>query len=394
MSRKDKREENRKHESKPKKKIVIKLPEFQGFTKKQIMYAIGIAVLLISILCVTNYANIGLVLNKRITDEDVTIVDLLSSNNKIYSYYNEALVADSSGISTYNKYGRKTWNIDMQGAIDSKICTSGKYLQVINTDKSIVYVYKDKYEVAQIRIKGKILYGTINSKGDSVIEHTDAGNKTVLAIYDKNGKLKYNIKLSNNAIAQYVLSEDSTKFAYVEVNISGISATSTVQVVELKGADKESKVEQIALEENTLIYEIDFYGNNLVYRTDKDIVSINLNNKNQKRSSLEQEGIVSLDLNKNKYSYVEFEKGKYFLGIKSIGGKDTKEIEVKESPKYYIYTKDKAYVCFQKEMQIYNNFKMKIKEYKSEMVITKPIVFGEGNGVAFLVSNKLIIYTI
>ncbi len=394
MSRKDKREENKKHESMPKKKITIKLPEFKGFSKKQIICAIVVATVLLLILCIMNYSDIGLVFNKNITDEDVTVVDLIGSNNKIYSYYNEVLIADSTGMATYNKYGRKTWELDMQGAIDTKIATAGKYLQVINSDKSTVYIFNDKYETAQIRVEGKILYGTINTKGDSVIEYEASGNKTVLSIYDKNGKIKYNVKLSNNTIAQYVLSNDSTKLAYVDVNINGISATSSVQLVNLKEKTEELKVEQIALEENTLIYELDFSGNNLVYRTDKNVVSINMKSKKQKISSIEQEGIVSQDLNKNKYSYVEFENGKYFLGIKTIGGKDKKEVEIEELPKHFIYIEDKVYVCFQKEMYIYNNFKRQIKKYESDMVITKPVILGEGNNIAFLVSNKLIIYTI
>ncbi len=394
MSRKDKREENKKHESKPKKKIVIKLPEFKGMSKKQIIYSVVIAVVLILMLCVMNYTAIGLVLNKHITDKDATMVELIGSNNKIYSYYNEVLIANSSELATYNKYGRKTWDLDMQGAIDSKIATNGKYLQVINSDKSIVYIFSDKYETAQIRVEGKINSGTINARGDSVIEYEASGNKTTLAIYDKYGKAKYNIKLSNKAIGQYVLSDDSSKLAYVGVNINGISATSIVELIKLEEGDDKSKVEKIATEENALIYELDFEGNNLIYRTDRAVTSINLNNKSKKISSVEQTGVVSLDLDESKYSYVELENGKYLLGIKKVGGKENKEVEIKELPKHFIYLKDKVYVCFQKEMHIYNNFKMQIKEYKSDMVITKPVILGEGNNIAFLVSNKLIIYTI
>lgn len=391
MSRKDKREENKKHESMPKKKIVIKLPEFKGFTKKQIVAAVLIALGLVIVLCLMNYSEFGLVLNKKITDEDVVKVDLISTNNKIYSYYNEVLIADSDKITTYNKYGRKTWEIKMQGAIDAKIVTNGKYLQIINTDKSIVYVYNDKYETAQIRVEGKILSGNITSKGDSVIEYEASGNKKILGVYDKHGKARYNVKLSNNTIGQYILSEDSKKLVYVDVNINGISVASSIKLVELKDS---AKVVELALKENSLIYEMDLVGTKLTYRTDKDIVQLDINTKREKKSSVEQSGVVSLDLDENKYSYVEFNNGKYLLGIKSIGGKDKEEIEIKEMPKHYIYSKNKVYVCFQKEMYVYNDYKMMIKEYNSDMVITKPVILGEGNNIAFLVSNKLIIYTI
>ncbi len=391
MSRKDKREENKKHESMPKKKIVIKLPEFKGFTKKQIVAAVLIALGLVIVLCLMNYSEFGLVLNKKITDEDVVKVDLISTNNKIYSYYNEVLIADSDKITTYNKYGRKTWEIKMQGAIDAKIVTNGKYLQIINTDKSIAYVFNDKYETAQIRVEGKILSGNITSKGDCVIEYEASGNKKILGVYDKNGKARYNVKLSNNTIGQYILSEDSKKLVYVDVNINGISVASSIKLVELKDS---AKVVELALKENSLIYEMDLVGTKLTYRTDKDIVQLDINTKREKISSVEQSGVVSLDLDENKYSYVEFNNGKYLLGIKSIGGKDKEKIEIKEMPKHYIYSKNKVYVCFQKEMYVYNDYKMMIKEYNSDMVITKPVILGEGNNIAFLVSNKLIIYTI
>ena len=391
MSRKDKREENKKHESKPKAKIVIKLPEFKGFTKKQIVTSVLIAVGLVIVLCIMNYSNLGLVLNKNITDDDVVKIDLISSNNKIYSYYNEVLITDTDKITTYNKYGRKTWEVKMQGAIDAKIVTNGKYLQIINTDKSIAYVFNDKYETAQIRVEGKIFSGNINSKGDSVIEYEASGNKKILAVYDKHGKAKYNVKLSSNTIGQYILSEDSKKLVYVDVNINGISVASSIKLVELKN---DAKVVELASEENSLIYEMDLIGNKLVYRTDKNIVQLDINTKKEKRSSIEQSGVVSLDLDKNRYAYVEFNNGKYLLGIKNIGGKDKEEVEIKEMPKHYIYSKDKVYVCFQKEMYVYNNYKMRIKAYNSDMVITKPVILGEGNNIAFLVSNKLIIYTI
>ena len=282
----------------------------------------------------------------------------------------------------------------MQGAVDAKIGTNDKFLQIINTDKSIVYIYNDKYETAQIRIDGKIISGYINSNGDSVIEYTTSGNKTVLAIYNKRGVAKYNVKLSNSTIGQYILSEDSKKLAYVEVNINGISATSSLYLVEFKNSETELKAKNVALEENSLIYEIEFVGNNILYRTDKKIVKLNLNNQNIKATNFEFDEIISLDLDLNKYSYVKFENGKYLLGINSVGGKNKKEIEIGDIPKNYVYSNGKIYVSYQKEMAIYNDLKMKIKEYKSDMVITKPVIIGNGNDVAFLVSNKLIIFTI
>ena len=49
---------------------------------------------------------------------------------------------------------------------------------------------------------------------------------------------------------------------------------------------------------------MDLVGTKLTYRTDKDIVQLDINTKREKKSSVEQSGVVSLDLDENKYSYV------------------------------------------------------------------------------------------
>ena len=86
MSRKEKREEIKEHKSEPKKKITIKLPNIKELPKKEIIYLVVILIAIAVALTFFNYSSIGLVINKSITDEDVVKVDLIGSNNKIYSY--------------------------------------------------------------------------------------------------------------------------------------------------------------------------------------------------------------------------------------------------------------------------------------------------------------------
>jgi len=372
------------------KKPDFKLPEFLELTKKQISYLVICILVITAIVCFVNYDKLGLVLNKNITDEDVVQVDLITSNNKVYSYNNEVLVANSDGIATYNKYGKQTWELELKGAVDDYIDTSGNYLQVINHDKSLVYVYKDKYEKARIKVDGEILSGRINEKGYSVIEYTTTGSKTILGVYDNKGNLEYNVKLSNNIIGEYVLSNNLKYIAYVDVNIKGISVSTNVVLVELKN----NNVKTIYSSEASLVYDLKFNGNNLLYKLDDQVVYHNLSNDKKVTSTLENESIVNIDVDDKKYAYTEFNNGKYFLGIRSIGGKETKEIEIREMPKHFIYENGNIFICYQKGIVIYNGLKMLLKEYDSSMIITKPIVFGNGRNIAFLVSNKLVIFGI
>jgi len=190
---------------------------------------------------------------------------------------------------------------------------------------------KDKYEKARIKVDGEILSGRINEKGYSVIEYTTTGSKTILGVYDNKGNLEYNVKLSNNIIGEYVLSNNLKYIAYVDVNIKGISVSTNVVLVELKN----NNVKTIYSSEASLVYDLKFNGNNLLYKLDDQVVYHNLSNDKKVTSTLENDSIVNIDVDDKKYAYTEFNNGKYFLGIRSIGGKETKEIEIREMPKHF-----------------------------------------------------------
>lgn len=287
----------------------FKLPEILKLTKKQITTLMGILFILAAVMCFSNYDKIGLVFNKKITDEDTIKVDLITSNNKLYVYQDEVLVANSDGIATYNKYGKQTWELDLNGAIDDYINTSGKYLQVINHDKSLIYIYKNKYEVARVKVEGKILSGTINEKGYSVIEYTTTGSKTTLAVFDNKGNLEYNVRLNNNIIGEYVLSNNLKYLAYADVNIKGISVSTSVVLVELET----NNIIKLDTSEKSLVYDLKFDGNSLIYKFDEEIVCYNINNKGKSVSTIANDSIVNIDICSKKYAYAEFKNGKYFF---------------------------------------------------------------------------------
>lgn len=387
-------------DSKNNKKVTFKIPKFEfsfikTISKKQIIGTLSVVSVFLAIICIFNYDKFGLVLNKYITDEEIVKIDLISSNNKIYEYENEVLVANLDGIYTYNKYGKQTWKLELQGAIDDYITTNGNFIQVINQDKSLVYIFKNKYETARIKIEGEILSGYINENGDSVIEYKSTGNKAVLAVYNSKGKLQYNVKLSNNIIGKYVLSNDARYLAYIDVNIKGISLATGVKLIELKNGNNDSVIKEIYLGDKSIVYDLSFKENNkLVYKLDEQIVIQRVDSDDKKTSTIGNESLVNIDIDQEKYAYVMFEDGNYYLGVRNIGGKESKNVELREMPKHFIYENGNIFVCYQKNVEVYNSLKMKIKEYDSSMAITEPIVFDNGRSLAFLISNKLIMFSI
>lgn len=389
--RKALREENKNKKQKLKKgKIKIELD------KKKVVAIIICIVVVLGVVAINNYTSLGLVLDKNINSEDAAKIELKTSNNKIIPYGNEVLVYNKGTITSYNNYGKQTGEITLEDTAEADILASGKYIQVINKDKGLVYVYKNKYEVARIKIEGEIYSGSINSEGTSVIEYSTNGNKTELGVYDNSGKKKYNIKLGNNIIGKYVLSEDSKRLAYIDVNVHGISAQTNINLIDLANIkEDETNTKTIHTENNSLAYDIYWTGKTLVARFEESYMLYNASSDKKEWVDIDAGQIANIGDYDKRYAYTKLdETGSYVLGIKKMLSDDTKTIAIGDAPKYFKYENGIIYVCYANKIEAYNNFGMKIKNYDSSMVITEPIVFNDGKSIAMSVSNKLIMFTI
>lgn len=382
-------------ETKTSKKEKVKLNKVK-LDKKKISILVGILLLFILVICLKNYKELGLVINRKITDESVNTVELASKNNSIFSYKNEVLVYSMGNLATYDRYGKNTWTESLSTVADATVNVSGNYIQVVNKDKGIIYVYKNKYETARIKIEGTIKSAEINENGYTVVEYTITGAKTVLSVYDKSGKVKYNVKLGQEVIEKYVLSNDARYLAYVDINLSGISVSLSVDVIDLKNSSEDNfKTYEVFSKDNELVYDMSIDSNTLICRTDNSIVKYKLSNQKLEEYKITENNLVYIDLYKNKYSVIKtIEDGTYVFGIDKLTKNDENAIKLEEVPKYFERVNNITYIAYQKKIEIYNDFKVKIKEYDSDMVITKPVVFNNGSSVAMLLSNKLLIFTI
>ena len=363
--------------------------------KQRVTIIVGVIAIVLIIL-VNNYVALGLVLNKSITSDNAVEVELQTSNNTIIPYENEILVYNKGTITSYNSSGRQTGKITIQDTVEADIHTSGKYIQVINKDKGVVYVYKNKYEVARIKIDGEVYSGNINAKGTSVIEYSSNGNKTALGVYDNSGKMKYNVKLSNNIIGKYVLSDNSRYLTYVDVNVSGISAQTSINLIDLSNIkEDETSAKVLHTADNSLAYEMYWSGKDIVVRFEDSYMLYNVGSEKKQVVEINDGQIVGVGEYAKRYAYTQIdENGEYVLNIRKMTSDSIKTIAIDDTPKYFEYKNGVAYVCYGKKIEAYNNLGMRIKNYDGDMVITEPVVFNNGRSIVMAISNRLLMFTI
>ena len=364
--------------------------------RKKMLYLIWGFVFFIGIIIINNYTSLGIVLKKNIDNNDVIQIELQTANSKVVPFGNEILVFGNGKITSYNIQGKKTGEIYLDDIIDPDIQTSGKYIQVIDKDKGIVYVYKNKYEVARIKTNGQIYSGNINSDGTSVIEYSANGNKGQIGIYDNNGKIRYNIKLGNGIIGKYVLSDNSRFLTYVDVNTQGISLCTNINLVDLHSIKEDySNITTIHTVDNALAYDIYWEGKNIIARLDDNYMRYNISSNKKEIIKISERQVVNVSDCRKRFASISIDKeGNYMLSIRKFTSDAMKEILIENAPKHFEYENGIAYICYGKKIEAYNDFGMKLKHYDSDFAITTPIIFNNGRSLAMLISNKLIFFTI
>lgn len=376
--------------------IRLKIKEFR-FTKNHLLVLLSLAFGIVLYYGMRNYHRIGLVFNRQITSEDAASIDTMYTDNIVLNYEDKVLVFQKGTLTAYNSNGNEIWSKKLDEIYSPNIYTSGKYIQVTNFDTGYIYILEGQYEISRIKVEGEILSSKINSDGTSVVEYSTSGLKTALCIYNKKGKQLYSLKLTTNTLSDYVLSENSKYLAYSYADISGISLVTKVDIVELERLkDKEYEINTIVAKNNELVYKMYWEGKNLNILLNDSIIKYNYSSKKVEDSSISEINIIDMDICDNTLAYVSQDSvtSAYMLNVVDYELDVKSSTKLLEPPKYYMYSNGLIYVCYQKQIDIYNKYGTKVKSYISDTVITKPVIYNDGKCVAMYVSNRIITFKI
>jgi len=203
-------------EKKKRKKRVEK--EYEDKQINKYIKYILIAIVIVAVILLCKYRHIiGITLYKDITEADAIVIDRATTDNQVYAYKNEILVYSKGTLSTYSRYGKKTWEYTFDETFIPEINTTGNYIQVINKDSGYIYIFDNKYESCRKKIDGKIKLASINQKGQSTIHYSKEGIKSDIGIFDKKGNQQYEITLKTDNVAGILASENGKYLLIYEV---------------------------------------------------------------------------------------------------------------------------------------------------------------------------------
>lgn len=336
------------------------------------------------------------IFRKEIQSENLVKIDL--ENNKvkgIYAYEKNILILEEEGLEFYNKFGNKEENLDVQ-IVNPLFANEGSYLCIAEKNGQKLYCIQNKNILWQKDIEGQIKGININKNGYISLIISGTSYKSIIEVYDNTGKELFKRVLSTIDVIDTDISDDNKYLAIAETNFSGVLIQSTVEILSIENAIKnteEAIVYTHKAENDNLITNINYQKEQLVCMYDKYIEVIKDNNVT-KVFDYESEDVLFADINLNSKLIKIIRKSKGFFGkefqmkiidTNNLNNEITYEIE--QNPKK-VYVEDNI-VCINigTEVLFVNSTGWLMKRYKSTQEV-QDVVFN--NNIAGIISKNKI----
>ncbi len=276
------------------------------------------------------------VLMKNVTESSLNSIELEeNANNYIYAYDKYIAVLNNGKLTHYNASGDEQYSQTIEIATPL-VATNGKFILIADKDGQKIYLISGENQIWEKKLEGNISRVCVNKNGYVAVVLTGTINKSVIQVFDADGKDLFNNYLSSTIAMDVDISYDNKYVAYAEISTEGTLVQSRVKTISVeKAKDSSSKAEAIIYSYNapmgSLITDIKYdeqnkivcmYANESIHviKDDKDEEILKLKEENQKIN------FGGIEINQNVYRIVE--KSELFsttnvVEIENINSKST-----------------------------------------------------------------------
>ena len=205
------------------------------------------------------------IFRKEVLQDNVTTIDLKEDQNaNIYAFNRYIGILNKTKFSIYGNTGNEEKTLEIQ--ISNPIFDSAnRFLAIAENKGQRFYLITDKEISWEATVEGNIAQIYVNKNGYVAAVITDTVNKTVIKIYDSQGKELFNTYLSSTRAVDVSISNDNKYLAIAEVDTSGTIIQSNIKIISIEKAstDPTNSLEKTyQSESNKLITNIKYQDRN------------------------------------------------------------------------------------------------------------------------------------
>lgn len=241
------------------------------------------------------------ILRKDITTSDVANIDLSTNkNNQIYCYGKNICILNDKNLKIYTSSGQEETNISVD--INTALFDSNeKYLAIAEKNGQNICTIFDKTFLWKQQVDGEILQIAINQNGYVAVVTTDTTYKSIITLYDQNGKSVLKNYLSTSRVVDVSISKDNKFLAFADIDTSGALIQSNIKIISVDEALKkpeEAIIYTYNADSSKMIVNINYQEKNILACVFNDSVEVINQNANEKKFDIEKnDTFVSGDLN-------------------------------------------------------------------------------------------------
>ena len=240
------------------------------------------------------------ILHKEIHENDAVVVEINELDKSTAIGMNSKIgILKNSKFSIYNNMGHRTKELRILIS-DCIYHQENRFLVLAEKNGKKIYLLENDEIKWQAEAEGNIGCIYVNSNGYVVVTTTGTSHKTVIGMFDLNGKLMLKSYLSNTIAVDVSVSHDNKYLAFAELDTSGVTIKSNVKVLSVKNIQENSQeaVEKAYKCENgKLITDIEYIGKDKIATMYTDGISILENGKENKIIELKAKKVVFQDIN-------------------------------------------------------------------------------------------------
>lgn len=205
------------------------------------------------------------ILRKEVIQDKVATIDLKENqNSNIYAFNKYIGILDKTKFTIYSSTGseEKTLEIQVSNPIFS---SANRFLAIAENKGRKFYVITDKEISWEAEVEGNIAQVHVNKNGYVAVVIVDTSYKSVIKMYNPQGKEMFNTYLSSTRAVDVSISNDNKYLAIAEVDTSGSIIQSDVKVISIDKAstDPTNSLENTyKSESNKLITNIKYQDKN------------------------------------------------------------------------------------------------------------------------------------
>ena len=322
------------------------------------------------------------ILRKDITTSDVANIDLSTNkNNQIYCYGKNICILNDKNLKIYTSSGQEATNISVD--INTALFDSNeKYLAIAEKNGQNICTIFDKTFLWKQQVDGEILQIAINQNGYVAVVTTDTTYKSIITLYDQNGKSVLKNYLSTSRVVDVSISKDNKFLAFAEMDTSGALIQSNIKIISIDEALKkpeEAIIYTYNADSSKMIVNINYQEKNILACVFNDSVEVINQKINEKKFDIEKnDTFVSGDLNSNIAFIAEESTGifnsKSIVSILNTSNNQKIIYNIDEVVKEMYAYKDTIGINVGTEIYFINTNGMLNKKYTSKQEITNVIL--------------------